>query len=137
MTNKVFIGNLPWSIRTAELSAFLTDLGHTYRSVKVIEDKETGRSRGFAFVEFDTPQAATEAIADLTGAVCDGRRLFANEAKDSRSGSGGGGGGARQSREPQRFEERSFQGEVGRRREKLNKPRRSNGRGGRDEGSSW
>jgi len=93
MTNKVFVGNLPWSIRTAELSAFLTDLGFAYRSVKVIEDRDTGRSRGFAFVEFETSQAATEAIAELAGTVCEGRTLFANEAKDNKPNGGGGGGG--------------------------------------------
>jgi RNA recognition motif-containing protein len=136
MTNKVFVGNLPWSIRTEALSSFLTELGFTYRSVKVIEDKDTGRSRGFAFVEFDTPQAAAEAIAELTGVVCEGRALFANEAKDNKStnkptnnGSSGGGG---RPREPSRAERPSYPSTEGRRREKSNKPKR-----GRDDEGVW
>ena len=128
MTNKVFVGNLPWSIRTEALSAFLTELGFTYRSVKVIEDKDTGRSRGFAFVEFDTPQAAAEAIAELTGVVCEGRTLFANEAKDNKPGSSGhggsGGGGGGRPREFSRPERPVYPPAEGRRREKSNKPRR-------------
>jgi cold-inducible RNA-binding protein len=133
MTNKVFVGNLPWSIRTAELSAFLTDLGFAYRSVKVIEDRDTGRSRGFAFVEFETPQAATEAIAELAGTVCEGRTLFANEAKDNKPNGGGGGGGGGRPRENSRAPERTYQpDQQNHRREKSNKPRR-----GRDEGSAW
>jgi RNA recognition motif-containing protein len=109
MTNKVFVGNLPWSVRTEQLSDFLSDLGFTYRSVKVIEDRETQRSRGFAFVEFETPEAAAEAIRDLTGAVCEGRTLFANEAKDARPSGGGGRVAPRESSRAEtggRFEQR-------------------------------
>lgn len=135
MTNKVFVGNLPWSIRTEALSTFLTELGFTYRSVKVIEDRETQRSRGFAFVEFDTPEAATEAIRELTGVVCEGRTLFANEAKDTKphgnGGSGGGGGGGPKA--APRFEQPSYPPDDHRRRNKGNKPQR----GGRDDGSVW
>ena len=134
MTNKVFVGNLPWSIRTEVLSTYLTELGFTYRSVKVIEDRETQRSRGFAFVEFDTPEAATEAIRELTGVVCEGRTLFANEAKDTKphgnGGSGGGGGGPKAA---PRFEQQSYPPDEHRRRNKGNKPQR----GGRDGGSVW
>jgi RNA recognition motif-containing protein len=130
MTNKVFIGNLPWSIRTDALSTFLTELGFAYRSVKVIEDKDTGRSRGFAFVEFDTPQAASEAIAELTGTVCEGRTLFANEAKDNRPSGGSSGGG--RSHEAPRFEKSSYPSDENRRRNKSNKPRR-----GKDSDPVW
>jgi len=129
MTNKIFVGNLPWSIRTEALSTFLTELGFTYRSVKVIEDKDTGRSRGFAFVEFDTPQAASEAIAELTGVVCEGRTLFANEAKDNKPG---GGGGCGRPREAPRFEKPSYPQDDNRRRSKSNKPKR-----GRDSDPVW
>ena len=137
MTNKVFVGNLPWSIRTEALSNFLTELGFTYRSVKVIEDKDTGRSRGFAFVEFDTPQAASEAIAELTGVVCEGRALFANEAKDNKPGGSGRAGGGDSGRggggRPRDFSRsESFSPSEERPREKSNKPRR-----GKDEGSVW
>lgn len=130
MTNKVFIGNLPWSIRTEALSEFLTDLGFTYRSVKVIEDRNTQRSRGFAFVEFETPEAAAEAIQELTGEVCEGRTLFANEAKDTKpTGGGGGGGGA--ARVGGRVEQHLR--DEQRPRSKGNKPRRGN----TDEGYGW
>jgi RNA recognition motif-containing protein len=130
MTNKVFVGNLPWSIKTEELSAFLTELGFTYRSVKVILDRDTGRSRGFAFVEFETPQAAAEAITELGGTLCEGRALFANEAKDNNSG--GGSGGGHRPHEAHRSESPSYPPEEQRRRSKGNKPRR-----GRDEEPSW
>jgi RNA recognition motif-containing protein len=124
MTNKVFVGNLPWSIRTTQLSTFLTELGFKYRSVKVIEDSSSGRSRGFAFVEFETPEAASEAMAELTGVVCEGRTLFANEAKDS-------GGGSRP-RESARAEQRAYPADETAPRSKSNKPRRV-----RDEGPVW
>jgi RNA recognition motif-containing protein len=130
MSNKVFVGNLPWSIRTRELSTFLTELGFSYRSVKVIEDRETGRSRGFAFVEFETSQAAIEAIAELSGTVCEGRSLFANEANDSKPGSSSGGGG--RPRGAPRFDSSSFPPDEARRRSKSNKPRR-----GRDDEPVW
>ena len=132
MTNKVFVGNLPWSIRTEALSTFLTELGFTYRSVKVIEDRETQRSRGFAFVEFETPEAAAEAIHELTGAVCEGRALFANEAKDTKPrGDQQRGGSSSKSAAP-RAEQRSYPPEEHQHRSKGNKPQR----GGREE-FSW
>ena len=130
MTNKVFVGNLPWSIRSAALSAFLTELGFTFRSVKVIEDQDTGRSRGFAFVEFYSPQAAAEAITELSGTVCEGRELFANKANDTRSGGGSGRDG--KPRGAPRFESDSYPADEQRYRSKGNKPRR-----GRDDEPVW
>jgi RNA recognition motif-containing protein len=136
MTNKVFVGNLPWSVRTEELSDFLSDLGFAYRSVKVIEDRDTQRSRGYAFVEFETPEAAAEAIRELTGAICEGRTLFANEAKDTkpRGGEGGGGGSRGIPRESSRSESSHVVSQEQRQRSKSNKPHR----GGRtDEDYGW
>lgn len=105
-TNKVFLGNLSWGVTGDSLADLLRDEGYDFRSAKVILDRETGRSRGFAFVEFETPEAAAEAIAGLDGHVIDGRPLRAMEAtdrsdrggggrdrKDARSAGGGGGGG--------------------------------------------
>ena len=95
MNTKVYIGNLPWSTSTEDLSVMLRDLGYTFYSAKVISDRETGKSRGFAFVEFETPEAAAEAIKSLDNYVLDGRSLQASEARErpERSGGGGGGGG--------------------------------------------
>ena len=78
---KLFVGNLPWSAGDAELSAMLSDMGFQIKSVKVITDRETGRSRGFAFVEFLDAAEAERAVSELTGALMDGRTLFASEAR--------------------------------------------------------
>ena len=102
-TNKVFLGNLPWDVGTDVLSSFLTAMDFVFKSVKVINDRETGKSRGFAFIEFDTPEDAREAIQDLDGHILGGRALRASEANEredrpkSNGGgqaSGGGGGGS-------------------------------------------
>jgi RNA recognition motif-containing protein len=92
MRNKLFIGNLPWHITTEFLVAFLQGRGYAFHSAKVVVDGETGRSRGFAFVSFETPEGATQAIADLNGHVLDGRSLLVAVARErnSRHGSDGG-----------------------------------------------
>ena len=84
-TNKVFLGNLSWKITTEDLIALLREEGYTFHSAKVILDRDTQRSRGFAFVEFETPEAAIEAIAELNGFVIDGRSLRAMEAAERSS----------------------------------------------------
>ena len=94
MNNKVFVGNLPWSTSAEDLEAMLRDMGYTLHSVKVIMDRETGKSRGFAFVEFYTPEAAAEAIKNLDTYVLEGRPLRFSEANE-RTGRPGGGGGSR------------------------------------------
>jgi RNA recognition motif-containing protein len=93
MGQRLYVGNLsfnttPESLR-AEFSAHdeVTD-------VHVVTDRETGRSRGFAFVTMGSPQGAQKAIAAMNGAMVDGRPLRVNEAEERRGG-GGGGGGAR------------------------------------------
>ena len=95
MKNKVFIGNLPWKTTTEDLVTVLQDMGYAFRSAKVIEEKDTGKSRGFAFVEFETPEGAVEAIKNLDNYVLDGRTLLVAEAKEraDRPGGGGGSGG--------------------------------------------
>src|SRR5271157_104857 len=101
MNNKVFIGNLPWKTKTEDLVVFLQEMAYAFRSAKVIEEKETGRSRGFAFVEFETHEGAEQAIKNLNEYVLDGRALMVAEAKEREDrprgggGTGGGGGGFR------------------------------------------
>ena len=98
MSSKIFLGNLSWGVTNDRLTQFLRDEGYEFHSVRVILDRETGRSRGFAFVEFDTPEAAAEAMAGLDGVELEGRPLRASEAVDkprndrNRNGSRGGGG---------------------------------------------
>ena len=74
-SNKVFLGNLNWRVTNDSLTQFLRNEGYEFRSVRVILDRDTNRSRGFAFIEFDTPEAADEAMAGLDGAELEGRPL--------------------------------------------------------------
>lgn len=79
---KIFLGNLSWDVTRDCLADLLKDEGYDFKSVKVILNHETGLSRGIAFVEFETPEAATEAIAGLHGYIIAGRPLRAMEAID-------------------------------------------------------
>ena len=92
MGKKLYVGNLPFSVTEAELRELFGRHG-SVDSVSVITDRETGRPRGFAFVEMSEPSAATDAIRALDGTQLGGRALKVNEAQDKRSGGGGGGGG--------------------------------------------
>ena len=96
MGKKLYVGNLSYSVSNADLEAMFAPFG-TVRSAQVIEDRDTGRSKGFAFVEMGTDQEAEAAIAGLSGKEHDGRALTVNEARprEERSGGGGGGGGGR------------------------------------------
>jgi RNA recognition motif-containing protein len=94
MGRNVFVGNLSFSIGEAELRQLFEQKG-AVEAVTVMRDTDTGRSRGFAFVEMATEEAAQKAIAELNGFSVDGRNLTVNEAKpkpERRSGGGGGGG---------------------------------------------
>lgn len=98
MTTKLYVGNLPWSTSEEELRQMFTEMG-SVESVALITDRETGRSRGFGFVELDD-EGAQKAISELNGKDMGGRALRVNEAQDKprRTGggsSGGGGGGGR------------------------------------------
>ena len=88
---KLYVGNLPFSTTEAELRDLFARHG-AVESVKVITDRETGRPRGFAFVEMDAT-AASEAIRALDGTDLGGRSLRVNEAQERSGGGGGGGGG--------------------------------------------
>jgi len=121
MSMKLYVGNLSFQTSSEDLQQLFSQAG-TVQSANVIEDRETGRSRGFAFVEMANDEDAAKAIAALNGKEVGGRSLNVNEARPKpergsggggyRGGGGGGGGGrgkysrddyrgsARQPREP-------------------------------------
>jgi RNA recognition motif-containing protein len=103
MGRKIFVGNLPFSIGEGELRELFEQKG-TVESVTVMRDNDTGRSRGFGFVEMASEEAAQKAIAELNGYALEGRNLTVNEAKPKpeRRGGGGfrGGSGGGRNREP-------------------------------------
>ena len=94
LSTKLYVGNLSFSTTEAELQELFEKHG-TLSSVKVITDRETGRSRGFGFVEFEDASSADEAQKALNGQQLGGRDLRVNEAHDKRGGGGDGGGGYR------------------------------------------
>jgi RNA recognition motif-containing protein len=94
MPGKLFVGNLSFNVTDAGLNEFLASMNIPVASVRVMRDLETGRSRGFGFVEL-APEADMEsAISQLNGKVLDGRPLTVNEARQQkpREFQGGGGG---------------------------------------------
>jgi len=96
MSTKLYVGNLSFSTSTQDLDQMFGEVG-TVLSSNIIEDRETGRSRGFAFVEMSSAEEAQNAISTLNGKEVDGRELTVNEAKprENRASSGGGYGGGR------------------------------------------
>lgn len=80
MSNKLFIGNLPWSIDSARLEEIFSAAG-TITDAVVMTDRDTGRSRGFGFVTFETDEEAAAAIEMFNGKEVDGRELTVNVAK--------------------------------------------------------
>src|SRR2546422_9179982 len=94
---RLFVGNLPFDTSEAQIKQLIEGDTRTVRSVKIITDKETGRSRGFAFVDLDSEEEAKAAIAELNGKDFGGRPLKVNEAEEKGQGGGkfGGGGGVR------------------------------------------
>ena len=91
MATKLYVGNLSFRTTSEELKEAFSAAG-TVESASVIEDRETGRSRGFAFVEMATPEEAAAAIEQFNGKDFGGRNLTVNEAKP-RADRGGGRGG--------------------------------------------
>jgi len=79
---KLYVGNLPWSVTDSELESFFASSGEVV-SARVITDRDTGRSRGFGFVEMDD-DGATKAMAELNGKDMGGRALRVNEANERR-----------------------------------------------------
>ncbi len=99
---KIYVGNLQFSTTEADLRSMFDPYG-AVESATLVTDRDTGRSRGFAFVEMNNTQEADQAIAALNGADLDGRALNVNEARPKVQGGGGrgnGGGFGRQRREP-------------------------------------
>lgn len=97
MENKLYVGNLPYSMRDDDLQQHFAQFGQV-ASAKVMMDRDTGRSKGFAFVEMGSSADAQAAIRGMNGQTFDGRALVVNEARprEERSGGGGGfGGGGR------------------------------------------
>ena len=95
MGTKLYVGNLNYNTSEESLRQMFSANGREVASVSIIMDRETGRSRGFAFVEMATAEGAQEAMRELDGADLDGRQLRINEARerDSRGPRPGGGGG--------------------------------------------
>jgi cold-inducible RNA-binding protein len=95
---KLYVGNLSYDVDNASLEDLFSSFG-SVRSAQVIQDRDTGRSKGFGFVEMADDNAARSAIAELNEKDFSGRPLTVNEAKprEDRGGGGGGGGGARRS----------------------------------------
>src|SRR6188768_3027052 len=92
MSTKLYVGNLSFNTSSEQLESIFAEAG-TVQSASVVEDRETGRSRGFGFVEMSTKEEAQAAISALDGKDVDGRNLKVNEAKPRENRSGGGGGG--------------------------------------------
>jgi RNA recognition motif-containing protein len=89
----IYVSNLSYAVQDEDLRGFFAEYGDV-SSAKVIMDKFTNRSRGFGFVEMSDDEAAKKAIAELNGAMVDGRSISVNEArpKEDRPRTGGGGG---------------------------------------------
>ena len=94
MSMKLYVGNLSFNTSVEDLEKTFGEIG-TVDSANLIEDRETGRSRGFAFVEMSSKESGQEAITKLNGMELNGREMLVNEAKprENRAGSGGGGRG--------------------------------------------
>ena len=90
MESKLYVGNLPYSATEEELSTLFGQAG-TVTSVAIIKDRETGRSKGFAFVEMSSSDEANKAINLLTGHMLGGRDLRVSIARPREEGGGGGG----------------------------------------------
>jgi RNA recognition motif-containing protein len=94
MAKRLYVGNLAYSVTSDDLQEMFGRFG-TVRSAQVLSDRETGRSRGFGFVEMENDDEADAAIENLDGTEQQGRRLTVNEARPRTPGGGGGGGGGR------------------------------------------
>jgi len=93
MSMKLYVGNLAFQTTSEDLQELFSQAG-TVQSANIIEDRDTGRSRGFGFVEMSTKEEGNAAIAEFNGKEVNGRNLNVNEARQ-REERGGGGGGSR------------------------------------------
>ena len=92
MGKKLYVGNLSYGVDSSQLQELFSPHG-SVQSAEVIADRETGRSKGFGFVEMGTDEEAQACIQALNGQQYDGRALTVNEAKPKENRAGGGGGG--------------------------------------------
>src|SRR5512138_2954956 len=92
MNTRLYVGNLSFNTNAEGVRAAFQEFG-TVSDVHLVSDRETGRSRGFAFVTMGTPEEAQKAIEGMDGRTLDGRPLRVNEAEQRQSRGGGGGGG--------------------------------------------
>jgi cold-inducible RNA-binding protein len=91
MSMKLYVGNLSFDTTQQSLETLFGEIG-TVTSTNIIEDRETGRPRGFGFVEMSSKEEGENAIAALNGKEVDGREIKVNEAKPQERNGGGGGG---------------------------------------------
>jgi cold-inducible RNA-binding protein len=89
MTMKLYVGNLPHSMREPDLNDLFSEAGHV-ASAKIVTDRQTGQPRGFGFVEMETKLDGQKAISMLNGRSIEGRPLAVNEARPPQKGSFGG-----------------------------------------------
>jgi RNA recognition motif-containing protein len=99
MENKLYVGNLPYTASDTELQTLFSKAG-VVKSVTLITDRETGRSKGFGFVEMESEADAQKAISMLNGTQLDNRTLTVNIARPREDRPGGGGGGGFGGRRP-------------------------------------
>ena len=92
MGNRLYVGNLSFQTSAETIRAAFQAMGEV-TDVHAVSDRETGQSRGFAFVTMGSAQEAQKAIAEMNGAMLDGRTLRVNEAEERQNRGGGGGGG--------------------------------------------
>lgn len=88
-TTKLFVGNIPYSTTEQDLTELFSRSGGKVASARIITDFDTGRSKGYAFVEMSTAQEAEKAIQELNGFSLNGRPIVVNEARPRQGGSGG------------------------------------------------
>ena len=94
MGRRLYVGNLPYDTDEDSIKAFFETGGRKVTQVKIVTDRDTGRPRGFAFVEMGDDAQAQSAIAELNAQSLGGRTIVVNEAREpQRGGRGGGGGG--------------------------------------------
>jgi cold-inducible RNA-binding protein len=93
MGKRLYVGNLSFSMTEADLLDAFRAEGHEVVEAKLVLDRDTGRPRGFAFVEMATDAGATQAIASLNGRELQGRAISVSEARERTGGGGGGGRG--------------------------------------------
>ena len=94
MGNRLYVGNLSFSATTESIRTAFAAFGEV-SDIHIPTDRESGQARGFAFVTMGNAHEATKAIAEMNGALLDGRALRVNEAEDRQQNGGGGGGGSR------------------------------------------